>query len=117
MAAGARAAMFEDSIRNGANAKDPRAGKFIQALMAEMGLNPQAMLGVLAAFQETTEDQIRAIKVPTLVVCGEADRDNGSPHELVDLLPHGELVIVPGDHRAAAATPELGEAVVGFLTR
>lgn len=31
-------------------------------------------------------------------------------------LPHGERVIVPGDHRAAAATPELGEAVARFLT-
>ena len=71
---------------------------------------------MLAAFQQTTEDQIAAIQVPTLVVCGDSDRDNGSPHELVDLLPQGELVIVPGDHRAAAATPELGEAVVGFLT-
>jgi pimeloyl-ACP methyl ester carboxylesterase len=117
MAAGARAAMFEDSIRNGANAKDPRAGKFIQALMAEMGLNPEAMLGVLAAFQETTAEEIRAIPTPTLVVCGDADRDNGSPHELTELLPQGELVIVPGDHRAAASTPELGEAVVSFLTR
>lgn len=117
MAAGARAVMFEDSIRNGANARDPRSGKFIQDLMAEMGLDPQAMLGVLAAFQETTADEIQAVRTPTLVVCGEADRDNGSPHELVELLPHGELVIVPGDHRAAAATPELGEAIVQFLSR
>lgn len=117
MQAGARAAMFEDSIRHGEQAKDPRAGRRIQRMMAESGLNPQAMLGVLAAFQETTAEQIAAIGVPTLVVCGADDRDNGSPDALADLLPNSQLVMIPGDHIGAAGAAELGDALADFLTR
>lgn len=116
MQAGARAAMFEDSIRHGEQAKDPRAGRRIHRMIAEGGLNPQAMLGVLAAFQETTAEQIAAIEVPTLVVCGADDRDNGSPDDLAARLPNSQLVMIPGDHIGAAGAAELSEAVVAFLT-
>lgn len=116
MEAGARAAMFEDSIRNGEQAQNPRAGRYIQRTMAELGLNPQAMLGVLAAFKETTKAELAAITVPTLVVCGAQDRDNGSPDALAELLPAGRVEIIPGDHIGAVAQAELSEAIVAFLT-
>lgn len=116
MEAGARAEMFEDSIRHGEAAKDPRAGKRIQRMLAEGGLSAEAMLGVLASFQETTEDELRGIAVPTLVVCGRDDQDNGSPEELVALLPNATLRMVPGDHIGAVATPELKQAIVAHLS-
>lgn len=116
MEAGKRAEMFEDSIRHGEEAADPRAARRIHRMIADQGLNPEAMLGVLASFVETTEAELRAIEVPTLVVCGEEDRDNGSPHRLAEIIPHAELRMVPGDHIGAVSQPELAWAIAGFLS-
>ncbi|WP_333588081.1 alpha/beta fold hydrolase [Phenylobacterium sp.] len=116
MEAGARAAMFEDSIRHGDKAQNPRAGRYIQRTMAELGLNPEAMLGVLAAFKETSRAELAAIAVPTLVVCGADDQDNGSAEALADILPAGRVEIIPGDHIGAVAQAELSQAIADFLT-
>lgn len=116
MQAGARAAMFEDSIRNGENAKDPRAGKYIQARIKAGGFNARALLGVLTSFVPTTAQDLAGLDVPTLVVCGEDDADNGSPEKLAMAMPNAKAVRVPGDHLTAVAEPALAKAVVDFLT-
>lgn len=116
MEAGARAAMFEDSIRNGENARDPRAGKYIQARVRAGGFNPQAMLGVLSSFVATTAQDLAALDVPTLVVCGQDDADNGNPEKLAMAMPNAKAVRVPGDHLSAVAEPALARAIVEFLT-
>ena len=54
--------------------------------------------------------------VPTLVLSGVDDHDNGSAAELAALLPHGTLVEVPGNHMSAVAKPHLGAAMVAYLT-
>jgi len=115
MAAGARAAMFEDSIRHGEAAQDPRAGRRVQAMLAAGGLVPEAMLGVLAAFVATSEAQLRSIDVPTLVVCGARDDDNGSAEGLAALLPNARAVRIPGDHLSAVMEPALAREITGFL--
>lgn len=115
MQAGARAAMFEDSIRNGGNAKDPQAGRYIQAAMEQRGLKPEAMLGVLASFVPTTEADLRAIATPTLAVSGANDQDNGSPERLAELMPNAIAKRVPGNHLTAVAEPALAQAFVDFL--
>ena len=116
MQAGARAAMFEDGIRHGEAAADPRSGRTIQAMMAARGLKPAAMLGVLASFAPTSEDEIRALAVPTRVVSGDRDQDNGSAEALAALFPAGDVRIVTGDHLSAVADPGLAEAITGFLS-
>lgn len=115
MAAGARAAMFEDSIRHGEAAKDPRAGRRVHAMMEAGGLVPEAMLGVLTSFVATTEAQLRAIDVPTLVIAGQRDDDNGSAEGLAGLLRNARAVRVPGDHLSAVMEPALGAEIAGFL--
>ncbi len=115
MEAGARAAMFEDSIRHGEQARDPQAGRRIQSMMRQMGLNPDAMLGVLASFAPTTSADLRGVPTPTLVIAGDADQDNGSAEDLAALLQCGESRRVPGDHLSAAAEPALAENIVAFL--
>lgn len=116
MEAGDRAEMFEDAIRHGEQAKDPRAGRYIGNLMAAAGLKREAMLGVLASFQPTTEAEIAAIAAPALVVIGRDDHDNGSPQRLAELLGGASLRIVPGDHAGAVVAPELRAAMVEFLS-
>ena len=115
MEAGTRAAMFEDSILHGDKAKDPRAGRYIQATIAQQGLNPQALIGVLRSFAPTTKAELMSIRVPTLVVSGEKDQDNGSAEELAELLPNGEVAVVPGDHLTAVVEPLLANTIAAYL--
>ncbi len=115
MEAGARAAMFEDSIRHGDQAKDPVAGRRVRAMMESAGLAPDAMLGVLSSFAATTQADLRTIEVPTLVVSGQDDADNGSPEDLAALLPHGTALRIPGNHLSAVGAP-LGRAIVDYLS-
>lgn len=115
MQAGDRAAMFEDCIRHGEKARDPRAGRAIQAMMSQRGLKPEAMLGVLASFAATAPEDLMALPVPTLVVSGEADHDNGSAEALAALLPKGRAQIVRGDHLTAVSDPSLTAAITDYL--
>lgn len=116
MEAGDRAALFEDAIRRGDAATDARFGRAVTAMMAQLGLKAEAMLGVLSSFAPTTRADIAAISTPTLVICGENDHDNGSPHALADLLPNGVVEIVSGDHISAVSDPGLVAAITRFLT-
>ena len=59
---------------------------------------------------------LRAIAMPTLVLCGADDHDNGSPQELVAALPDARLATIPGTHMSSVAEPALGEEMAGFLS-
>lgn len=115
MEAGDRAALFEDAIRHGDAAADPRSGRLIQSMIAQQGLKAEAMLGVLASFAPTRREDIAAIPTPTLVVSGDKDHDNGSPHGLAALLKDGKVEIVSGDHITAVIDPSLCAAITRFL--
>jgi pimeloyl-ACP methyl ester carboxylesterase len=71
---------------------------------------------LLDTFIDTSIDSIGNIRVPTLVLSGEEDSDNGSVEALADLLPDAALVRTPGGHMSAVTKPELGQAMVDFLT-
>jgi pimeloyl-ACP methyl ester carboxylesterase len=113
--AGDRAALFEDAIRHGEAAADPRFARAIHAMMRNGGLKPEAMLGVLASFAGTTRADLASLPTPTLVVCGAADHDNGSAEGLAAVLPNGRVKIVNGDHMTAVTDPSLTAAIVEFL--
>ena len=55
------------------------------------------------------------VTMPTLVVCGEDDRDNGSAEELTQLLPDATFVETPGNHLMSATKPEMGDAIAAWL--
>jgi hypothetical protein len=46
---------------------------------------------------------------------GADDERAASADQLVAALPHGTRVLVPGDHRTAAAAPDFVAAIVDFL--
>ena len=53
--------------------------------------------------------------MPTLVVWGSEDEDNGSAEELAAALPNATFKEVPGTHMSSVTKPELGEAIATFL--
>jgi pimeloyl-ACP methyl ester carboxylesterase len=115
MQAGPRADAFEDAIRRGAGAADPAMGEAIHRLMTAQGLKPQAMLGVLAAFAPTTQQDLARVSTPTLAVLGQDDHDNGSVEALASLMPACAALRLPGDHASLVATPSFRDTVINFL--
>jgi pimeloyl-ACP methyl ester carboxylesterase len=81
----------------------------------QSGVDPQAVGLVLAAFVATPADALRAVTVPTLVIVGDQDSRSATADSLAALLPHGRLVVVPGDHGTAPAAGEFSSAVLKFL--
>lgn len=69
-----------------------------------LGTMPDLALGLLAN-----------VTMPTLVVCGDEDQDNGSAAELAALLPNATYVEVPGTHMGSVTKPELGRAIADWL--
>jgi pimeloyl-ACP methyl ester carboxylesterase len=66
--------------------------------------------------REPKDGLVEAFVMPTLVVCGDKDDDNGSAVELANALLHAEYAEIPGTHMSSVTQPELGEAIARFLS-
>src|SRR3954471_15798132 len=86
-----------------------------EAFLKTTGGDPAALLPLLGSFVDSSEAQLRAIAVPTLVLSGADDQDNGPAEELARLLPNATFVEVPGNHMSAVTKPDLGRAIADFL--
>jgi pimeloyl-ACP methyl ester carboxylesterase len=113
---GTRRDYFEDGIKNGPNAKDARAGTYIQTILKQRGMSPEAALGVLSTQVSTSREVLTTIKTPVLVVNGDQDRDNGDPMALAAALGNATCQLVPGNHLSAVAEPAFRDALVAFLS-
>jgi len=72
---------------------------------------------LLESFEDAFMDWLTAFTMPTLVVCGSEDDDNGSAEELAAVLPNAEFSEIPGTHMSSITKPEFGEAIAEFLSR
>ena len=70
---------------------------------------------LLESFADAFMEWLKAFTMPTLVVCGSEDEDNGSAADLASALPNGVFREVPGTHMSSVTKPELGEAIASFL--
>lgn len=86
-----------------------------EAFLKTTGGDPAALIHILDTFTDTPAAAIGAIAMPTLVLCGVEDRDNGSAPALAEALPHGALVEIPGGHMSAVVKRELGDALAAWL--
>lgn len=59
---------------------------------------------------------VASFTMPTLVVCGSEDDDNGSSRELARMLPNATYEEIPGTHMSSVTKPELGDAIARFLS-
>jgi pimeloyl-ACP methyl ester carboxylesterase len=53
--------------------------------------------------------------MPTLVMSGREDHDNGSALELAEALPHATYAEIPGTHMSSVTKPDFGETIARFL--
>lgn len=70
---------------------------------------------LLESFEDAFISWLDAFLMPTLVVCGSEDDDNGSAEELANVLPNAIYREVPGTHMSSVTKPEFGEAIAAFL--
>lgn len=70
---------------------------------------------LLDSFEDAFMSWLEAFTMPTLVVCGSEDDDNGSAEELASALPNALFQEVPGTHMSSVTKPEFGAAIAKFL--
>lgn len=70
---------------------------------------------LIGSFTDLPLDLLDRVTMPTLVVCGDEDSDNGSASDLAARLPDATYVEVPGTHMGSVTRPELGHAMADWL--
>ena len=71
---------------------------------------------LLDSFEDAFIDWLQAFTMPTLVVCGDKDDDNGSAEELANVLPNAVFRETPGTHMTSITKPEFGAEIAEFLS-
>ena len=110
-----RAAFFIDAIDRFGEVRQPDPAYFAVQFMKTMKVDRVAARLLLGAVADLSPDELAAIPMSTLVVCGAKDRDNGSPQKLVDALPNARFEEIPGTHMSSITHKELGEEIAMFL--
>jgi pimeloyl-ACP methyl ester carboxylesterase len=87
-----------------------------QQFMKSMAVDREAARLLLGSMEDTPPEALAAVTMPTLVVCGSKDDDNGSPDRLVAALPDAVRATIPGSHMSSVTGPALGRELVAFLT-
>ena len=72
---------------------------------------------LLDSFEDAFMDWLQAFTMPTLVVCGTEDDDNGSAEELANVMPNAVFHEVPGTHMSSVTKPQFGEEIAKFLAQ
>ena len=83
--------------------------------MKSQNVDRIASAHLLESFEDAFMDWLGAFTMPTLVVCGSEDEDNGSAEELAAAIPTARFAEVPGTHMSSVTKPELGEEIARFL--
>jgi pimeloyl-ACP methyl ester carboxylesterase len=77
--------------------------------------DPVALLRILDTFVDTSVEELTTIDVPTLVVSGVDDHDNGAAQPLAQALQRARYAEVEGNHMSAVTFAALGMAIADFL--
>jgi pimeloyl-ACP methyl ester carboxylesterase len=81
-----------------------------------MKIDLKAAVPLLNSFEPAPAGWQEAFSMPTLVVCGDQDSDNGNGRDLADALPDAMFAEVPGTHMSSVTEPALGDALARFLS-
>ena len=88
---------------------------FSMQFLKSQGVDRVAARHLLQTLPDMDLAELSKVDMPTLVVCGDEDRDNGSAQELAELLPDATYTEVPGTHMSSVTKPDLGIAIADWL--
>lgn len=90
---------------------------FAVQFMKTMKVDREAARLLLGTMRDREDKHglIDAFSMPTLVLCGSEDQDNGSAPELASILPHASYAEVPGTHMSSVTKPEFGDEIARFV--
>ena len=110
-----RGAFFSDAIDRFDAVKHGDPAFPAVSFMKSMKVDRVAVRQLLGTFADTPPEVLAALTMPTRVVCGVEDRDNGDPARLAEALPDAIHIVIPGTHMSCVTKPELGQAIRDFL--
>lgn len=111
-----RAAFFIDAIDRFGEVKHGDPAFLAVSFMKTQKIDRVAARLLLQSVGDTEPGELARITMPTLVLCGAQDRDNGSPQALVEALPDARLAEIPGTHMSSVTEAALGDELVRFLS-
>ena len=111
-----RSAFFQRAIAEYETSKRGDDTWLAIQFMKTMKVDRIAAAHLLRSFTDTPPEALAAVTMPTLLVCGEQDQDNGSAPRLRDALPDARLVEVPGTHMSSVTENAMGAAIAEFLS-
>lgn len=83
--------------------------------MKSVKIDPVAMRLLLLSMDDFQAEALAKITMPTLVLSGDEDQDNGSAAALTDALPNARMETVPGGHMSCITKSEFGAALSTYL--
>jgi pimeloyl-ACP methyl ester carboxylesterase len=83
--------------------------------MKTMNVDRVAAGHLLRTFEDAQPGWLAAFTMPTLVLCGTEDQDNGSAPARAEALPHATYAPVPGTHMSSVTRPEFGDRLAQWL--
>lgn len=83
--------------------------------IASKRLNPRDLAYQQKEQPSTSPKELAEIKVPVLIICGNADQDNGKGSDLHELISGSKFVEVTGNHNTSAWSTEFARKVTAFL--
>ena len=110
-----RSAFFIDAIDRFDEVRHGDRAFLAVAFMKTQKVDRVAARLLLQSVEDVDASELADVTMPTLVVCGDKDHDNGSPEALVAALPDARFEQVPGSHMSSVTEPELGAAIAQFL--
>ena len=110
-----RSAHFIDAIDRFGTIQREDPAYLAQNFMKTMQVDRVAARLLLQSVDDTAADALTAVTMPTLVVCGSEDQDNGSAEALAKQLPDAAYRAIPGTHMSSVTKPEFGAAIAEFL--
>ena len=111
-----RADFFLDVIARFGTIRPGDPAYMAQQFMKSMNVDREAVRLLLGTMADTAPAALAAIAMPTLVLCGAQDDDNGDPDALTAALPDAHRTTVPGTHMGSVTQPDMGREIVSFLT-
>lgn len=111
-----RSAHFLDVIARYGTIERGDPAYFAQSFMKSMNIDRVAARLLLQSVDDTPPEALSALTMPTQVICGADDQDNGSAPRLAETLTDATYVEIPGTHMSCVTRKELGEGMAAFLS-